>query len=476
MDISEFSQKPDSRLVYAKNEVPPFVISTGNSLLAVLSIGEEVIFRGSYSPNFEGKITIDFKGLYDDYLETIVPTNSTEILHTSYCREFTATFSVIAGEDTPGDNNSISWRVANAKVPADTNFNTWSQNNFLTNQPVEKTTNNEAPEWLTFFNLDNATGIKIVFYLKNGQTSELGPASVSITGCVSLNVSYNLLIRAANVLPSQLKGYYDIVLLRNNQEVARQRYIYAERTAKEKYFCFVNALGGIDTMICSGENVLQPETTHNVGCFAGHYTALDDTDDMRQWQQNTGMLPMRQRNWVYELLTMKQGAVKYDPEAMDYYPIVVNSDEISMSDHGQLVSATFGYILDEPDNTIPVTERAVDRFLHQSVADTAQELDDMSEVAVIKFEPSERGEGYETDAVELPTLKVYVVFAKTEQPVTVNYLIGGDPAGSFNLMTDDSPYVIVIDDDTPASLQFTSQENVLQDLIVHYYPIEQNNE
>ena len=102
MNISEFSQKPTSGATYAKNEVPPFVITTNRTLLAILSIGNEIVFKGIYAPDFNGQISIDFRGLYDDYLKTIIPTTGIdEITHTEYRRQFTATFEVVVGEDTP---------------------------------------------------------------------------------------------------------------------------------------------------------------------------------------------------------------------------------------------------------------------------------------------------------------------------------------------------------------------------------------
>ena len=474
MDISDFTQAPTEGAVYAKNEVPPFVISTGNSLLAVLSIGEEVIFRGSYSPNFEGKITIDFKGLYDDYLETIMPdSENTGILHSAYCREFTATFSVIAGEDTPSDNNSVSWNVANAVIDPKVSFADFSQQNFLTNQPIEKPTNYETPEWLTWLDLDGNTSLYAKFWPKSSDRPiEQLLFTTPAPGCYSINVSFGIIIQTINSLPSRLQGFYDIELRQQSGFVrGSQRYIYNERTGKEKYFCFVNALGGIDTLTCSGENVLQPETTHNVGRFNGRYTALDDTDDTRHWTQNTGMMPMRQRNWVYELLTAKQGAEKFDPQANDYYPIVVDSSEIDMSDNGQLVSANFGYILEEPDNAIPVTERNTDRYMHQSVADQAEALHDLTTAAELKFEPSARGDGFETEAVELRASKIYVEFIKTERQTVVEYLINGTTAGSFDMAEDDSPVVIAISGNATTTVQFTSEDDVLQTLELHYYPI-----
>ena len=469
MNISEFSQKPTSGATYAKNEVPAFVITTNKTLLAILSIGPEVIFKGIYAPDFNGQISIDFRGLYDNYLNTLIPTTGVdEITHTEYRRQFTATFEVIVGEDTPSDNNTISWYVANAKLKSDLSFSAWSEANFLTNQPIEKTTNYEAPEWLTWW--DHGTEMDLVarFYKKNGTSLDVTVRTATTAGVFSVNVRYSRLIRMANVLPSSLLGYYDLILIdAKDDEVCRQRYIYEERTGREKYFLFVNALGGIDTLICAGENVLEPEITHNVGRFGRQYRALDDTDDMRKWSQHTGMVPSRQRNWIYELLTAKQGAEKYDPETMKYYEIVVDSSDISMSDNGQLTEATFGYILNETENVVADTERP-DRSLHQSVAEQAEEFYDLSSNLTLAFEAGEKVNV--TEVASIAATKLYVTWDENlKDDIEVFVEVDGNSVGSFVTGTDTQPFIVT--KTAGQTVQFLTEDDTIESVTVTYYPV-----
>ena len=475
MNINDFSQKPTQGRTYAKNEVPSFVIATGNTLLAILSIGNEVVFKGIYAPDFNGQISIDFRGLYDDYLKTLIPTTGTdEIAHVEYRREFTATFEVYIGEDTPGDTNYVSWYVANARLKSETPFYQWALTNFLTNQPIEKTTNYEAPEWLTWWDPNKTGGYTLTarFYRNNGTSLDVAVKTDTVEGVYSCNVRYSRLVRMANVLPSQLKGYYDLILTdENDTEVCRQRYIYEERSGREKYFLFVNALGGIDTLICKGENVLAPDITHNIGRFGRQYRALDDTNDMRKWTQHIGQVPNRQRNWIYELLTTKQGAEKYDPETMKYLEIVVDSSELSMSDFGQLAGSPFSYILNETENVVADTERP-DRSLHQSMADQAEELHDDTKQMEIAFESDGQG-GFETDDIEIPATKVYVTDPRnlsTAGESPVYYFLNGSAtaSGSFTPGVDANPYIIDKKDD--ATIRFATQNANVATLIINYYP------
>ncbi len=468
MNINDFSQKPVSGQTYAKNEVPPFVITTQNTLLAILTIGNETVFQGSYAPDFDGNITINFAGLYDDYLETLIPVASSNLItHTTYSRQFTATFYVLVGEDVSGDPATLSWNVANATLKSSTPFITWSQNNFLSNQPIEKLTNYEAPEWLTWLALSGSTVLKACFYPKNGGNREVTVTTQASNGCFSANVRFSRIVQMANLTPNMLKGYYDLILYNGNTEICRQRYIYEERSGLEKYYCFVNALGGIDTLICPGDNVLQPETTHNIGRFNNSYRALDDTAEIRQWSQNTGMMPTLYRNWIYELLTAKQGAEKYDPAAQDYYEIVVNSSEIAMGDHGQLASATFGYILNDPVNVMRDTERAVDRSLHQSVADEAEEMEDLTQQVTLAMSPAAGGgTGYETEEVLIQATKLYIEWLLTGEPTDLVYY-NGKP-GSFDPANDTMPVIITKSANT--AIQFTTEDEAISAIIVKYYP------
>ena len=476
MNISEFSQNPYPERTYAKNEVPPFVITTNRTLLAILSIGNEVVFKGIYAPDFSGQISIDFRGLYDNYLKTLIPTTgSDEITHTEYRRRFTATFEVVVGEDVPSDNNSISWYVCNARLKSETPFYGWGRANFLTNQPIEKTTNYEAPEWLTWWDPNMTGGYTLTarFYRNNGTSLDVAVKTDTAEGVFSCNVRYSRLVRMANALPSQLKGYYDLVLTdENDTEVCRQRYIYEERSGHEKYFLFVNALGGIDTLICKGENVLAPDITHNIGRFGRQYRALDDTDDMRKWTQHIGQVPNRQRNWIYELLTAKQGAEKYDPETMKYLEIVVDSSELSMSDFGQLAGSPFSYILNETENVVADTERP-DRSLHQSVADQAEALHDDTKQVEVAFESDGQG-GFDTDDIEIPATKVYVTDPRSsstagESPIYY-YLDGSVTAsGSFTPGVDANPYII--DKKEDATVRFATKNDKVGSLTINYYPV-----
>ena len=465
------TQAPATGATYARNTVPETILSTQVAVTASLWIyGDSApLFVGSYAPDFSNQVKIDLRGAYETALSTEMPTsNSSEV--EQYTHRIKFQLNLV---DENSNTCTLIFYVCNSLLKSATAFETWAQSNFLTNQPLEKTTNYEAPEWLTYLDLskDGNRVLKARFYPKSGGNSDVVVRQDNAIGCYSVDVSFNRIARMSNLPPAAMLGYYDLILFDGNDEVCRQRYIYEERNGREKYFLFVNALGGIDTLICGGENTLQPETTHNIGRFGHQFVALDDTDEVRQWNQEIGMVPYRQRGWIHELLTAKQGAMKYDPELEIYQSVVVTSSEISMGDGGQLAGGTFGYILDEAVNVIADNERP-DRSLHQSVADQAEELHDDTRQVVLDFADDGNG-GYETEDVEITATKLYVEFDDSitdARTIPVYYYLGGSStaAGSFTPGTDTSP--VVITKAASESIRFASQSNALGSLAVSYYP------
>jgi hypothetical protein len=306
------------------------------------------------------------------------------------------------------------------------------------------------------------------FYKKNGTSLDVTVRAATAAGVFSVNVRYSRLIRMANVLPSSLLGYYDLILIdAKDDEVCRQRYIYEERSGREKYFLFVNALGGIDTLICKGENVLAPDITHNIGRFGRQYRALDDTDDVRKWTQHIGQVPNRQRNWIYELLTTKQGAEKYDPETMKYLEIVVDSSDISMSDFGQLAGSPFSYILNETENVVADTERP-DRSLHQSVAEQAEEFYDLSSNLTLAFEAGEKVNA--TEVASIAATKLYVTWDENlKDGIEVFVEVDGNSVGSFVTGTDTQPFIVT--KTAGQTVQFLTVDDTIESVTVTYYPV-----
>ena len=488
MSVSVYQQhQPTSGAVYAINTVPDLILAADEGVKVQLFFKNPLdtwdpsnkMFEASYTPDFNGHITVNFEELYRKFLETKYPSGNS-LFQDDYWFNYNIVWTGISSEAS----DNVAFSVANAVIKASSPFASWTNANFLTNQPAEKITDMDSKEWLSWFDGTYGTlKLKVRFYPKAGGNEDVivfteddelfADAGGSLA--YTVDVSYSRIIKYAQYLVGQLHPYYDIILVDDKGSIlARQRYIYQERTGNEKYFLFVNALGGIDTLICQGANTMQPEATFSVGRFGGQYVPVDDADNVRRWQQNLGQLPWKQRNWVHELLTAKQGAKQYDPESGNYYDIVITGMDLGMGDSGQLASGGFTYMRSDAENVIGQEER--DTTLHQSVADGSQPFDDLTTVAVLQFDEAQGGSGYETEAVEINATHVYVTIGGT---ASVYYSINGGTAVEIDPA---SRMPVVVEIDPGDEIQFSCQSEA-PDVVLNYYPTDasqqqaqQNNE
>ena len=440
------------------NRLPNIVTTTDYNIIFSLWLTQgsmTEVFTGQYQPDFSHKISIDIADIVRNHLKAIMPTNESDLYQSGFEAHFAFKMNEI-NDGGSGSDFASDFIVVNASPNTSLSLENWCSSHFLTSQPIEKQTNYESPEWLTYYDYVGDWIVVGRFYPNEGGLVDMIVKWDEKPGCWSVNVNYARLIPHVARLPHQLKGIYDIILFDGNMnEQCRQRYIYDERTGKEHYYLFANPLGGIDTLIALGENVLQPELEHNIGRFAKLYKSLDDTEDLQKWQQNTGLLKYRWRNWLFAMIANKQGAAKYDPKDGAYHNIVVVSSDINISDKGQLADSQFGYIMESTANGIIEEER----YLSQSAADSASEFDDLTTEAVVGIVAGV------SEAVKVTSEKVYVSFAASgSQPI--HYYIDGVESGSFTPGTDASPVVITLP--YGASLHFVT-ENSIDILTLNWY-------
>lgn len=448
-----------NNLNYARNTVPVITVTQVSDPVTaeVWIFGDNAsLFESSYQPDLQGTVRIDFSGIYEDVLKTVMPTVGDDEAQTLHRVAFLLIVS--QGATTLG---TYQFYVCNALYRGDELFHNYTLSHFLTNQPSEKRTDADAPEYLTWLDNSGDWTIKVRFYPKSGGHADYTLTTDQAQGVYTLYVGYKEVIKKASYLPGQLYGYYDIIAFNGKDvELMRQRYIYEERTGKEHYYMITNALGGIDTIICRGENALEADAEWKTGRFNNQNSAIDDTDSRRKWQQQTGMMPWRDRNWFYELMTVKQAACRYIPASGLQQPIVITGADLRMADGGQLASGSFNYILAEPVNAIHQGER--DNSLHESIANSAEPGDDLTVQTVMEFSASQGG-GYETRPITIYSDHIYVTIGGTS---TVYVLIGGqveteiDPASRM-------PVVVQVTSGDEVS--FESQENP-ETITVNYYP------
>lgn len=449
------TQYPDT--MSFKNTVKEFIVPTKVGVTLSLFLGNDtsgtLLFEGNYQPDFSNNVRIDVSDIVAEQLKTVLPSNN-NYLQADWAKVFC--YRITDGNDRADGT----FTVINAACKTEEGIADWLASNFLTNQPMEQHACKDAPLWISFYDADGGLSLKARFYKKAGGNIDVNIATTNGAGCYTCNVSYDRLIRQIAALPSSLYGYYDVLLMDGDVIKAKQRYIYNERTGNEQYYCFVNALGGIDTLICQGENVLQPDITYNIGRFGKSFRQLDDTDTIRAWTQNTGMLPWKWRNWLFEIFAQKDGCWKYADKV--YTEINISEGNLSVSNNGQLTSNTFGYILTENTSVIGSDERAAYAF-RKSVADEAEEYESDMQAIELAFEDGA------TEAIPVPA-KVILVLATADAVVEatpISYLVDGTVVDDFTPSTTEPVQIALPAGD---ELSFETENVSVNGLILNYYP------
>lgn len=366
MNINDFQTKPDNYGCYALNQVPRFNLEAQEACTVTIKDGNYPVFTGSYLPSPDSDfIIVDFKDIYKERLNSSFPTSDV-YNQSGHTKLFQALWS------QGNDSVNIQFQVSNARLKSADRLSLWAQTHFLTNQPKEKHITMDSPEWLTYYDVNGSLSL----YAKVYPVGSLG-VEYRITrnnqGVITANVSCQK-IKSLITTQQQLQGYYDIILKTSGGTVkATQRYIVNRATGREHYFLFVNALGGIDTLICRGDNTLQPETTFNTGRLGEKRIQLDDTEDFRKWQQSM-RLPWKQRNWIHELLTRKAKAAKYDTETQTLDEILVTGIDFNIGDRETLYSASFTYMMADNDETASDIKRETDDMLRLSSLRNAETI------------------------------------------------------------------------------------------------------
>lgn len=295
------------------------------------------LYRGSYIPNARGKVRFDVTDIVKSALSTSLPTvdNYTQ---QQWAKMFRCTLT--DGSTT----RSIEFTVANAEVNTTDDASEWLASHFLTNQPQQYVTD-DTPLFISLYEEAGTASLKGRFYTTTGRIIDITIVQTLTSGCHTCNINYKRLLNIIGTLTDQLSPEFDIILQRGRAEAATRRYIHTAATGREKYFMFVNKLGGIDTLTCTGENVLQPETEYETGTTANRKIQIQNSDKKTKWMQNSGWMPYRWRNWIHEIMTEQSGAWHFQNNT--FTEIIMVNCNIAISDNSHLQTMSFEYTTTE---------------------------------------------------------------------------------------------------------------------------------
>lgn len=291
--------EPDSlSLVGAMN---PFEIAATDDVTFVLQeVGvDKVIVQHTYTPNQNGRITLQMKDVILPLLSFKVSDTTEAYKQDLIFKTFKATFS----EKGMATSKSVSFSVIRAGVDhLDDSAENFLKANFLTWQPNVKGVTYYSPEFLTYYAQEDCV-LKCKMYFWNGVGYEERVVALAVlnAGFVwTMSVQYAVIAMYSN--NDDLPSYYDVWV--EGTDGTRFTYVqryYADgmKSEDEEWFLFENSLGGIDCFRAYGNSENTAEHTHNVAEIEEDSEEYR-VDTARKFKKSTGYLDERERQWLLD--------------------------------------------------------------------------------------------------------------------------------------------------------------------------------
>ena len=337
---------------YSITDMPSLKMSCTSPIMAKFSYihgGNAIIFfEGSYIPDTNSRIEIDFKDMLSTLFENAEPQMSVNaFVQPDFVKDIRVEIS---------DNESkveINFHILNVNAHCTSDIIDILGKRFLTWQPNTKETTLSAPEFLTYFHSSVGEKLTAQFYYAGG-LCEIIPLYgwAGITPAVTHNVSPALVL-AASACPSEYKlPFYDIFVTdtSGNRISMKQRYILKHATERDKHYLFYNSLGGLDTLIATGSLTDKAEASFDIARTFSGLIPLDISDDYVHSRQNSGYFPTTYIPFLKDFILSKKK--KYIVEAGSCKKLVITECDNEFSNKDSLVTFSFGYRKDNDKTEI----------------------------------------------------------------------------------------------------------------------------
>ena len=340
---------PLSGASYSKANLRPFKVRcNGNLYVDVrMSNNSELLFSGSYLPGFDGCVEFDIKDVLESLLYAVF-----YIENDGAFSQINFSLPLIVYLTDDDDNEVVMFSVRNINANTYPTLPTAIKRSFLTIQPSVKKTTINSPEYLSYYFLSGQR-VMVKFYRKNGTTETVSLFDTSSLSdvCFTIDVSFKRVVGFSSAWPNILQPYYDVFVVdaSGNRISNTQRYQVVDETGREKYYIFANSLGGIDTLICSGDLTQNPEVEYGVGNFDGKLVQLDDSDDSVVYKQNSGYISRINEQWMRDFMMTKGLKYLFDPDTCKVKPIVITETNAEINDHNVFASFDFSYKVSDGD-------------------------------------------------------------------------------------------------------------------------------
>ena len=334
----EFIQKPDT-LTFAAT-MPNFIVGgVYEGAIVTLLKGNDTLQSESMFSTGQ-RLVIDLKDVINNSLRVDMPTPP--IYHQKEAMGL-FTLKVESGNDSLEYSfNAIRGGYEGFKIP--TRYDAIEK--LYTFQPVTKIITTESPEWLTFFINLNSLRVRFRFYLPHGELTATAYidnvlSSTDAVGLYAIDCSYSQACELAIPAGGYGFAYYDVDLVASDDTIVSptQRYIVTQATDSHRYYLFENTLGGIDTLICSG----------NIKKRVSLSSEVTVSNDIKDDSTNTHSLSFEQTVGIFssdiELMWFRDFIIssqRYEVENDSLYRIIIEEadSEINLAD-ADVVTFTF---------------------------------------------------------------------------------------------------------------------------------------
>ncbi|MBE6224111.1 MAG: collagen-like protein [Bacteroidales bacterium] len=320
-------QQPDA--LSLSGNIKDLVISSSDVVRFRLYKGEDLLVDNQYRPDADGIITISMKEVVHSNLRFTL-SSSASFSQDTLVGDFTAMLG-----DTDISFRAVKCGVANLHTSA----SAFLSGNFLTWQPQVMEVRYAQPQWLTYYNASaNSANIVVKSYLNDGGTATTVLAAVSSGQCVTVNTQF---AHIWGITSGDRLGYFDVYVQDavGNLMSYVQRYVMTENFPEDKFFLFENTLGGIDSAVFTGENLIAPSTTFENVQYNDTLESASGTID-RTYSQDTGYKSAREILWLKDFWNTKKA---YAVEDGQMRSIVLTQSNVSVSNMESLNSFTFSY-------------------------------------------------------------------------------------------------------------------------------------
>ncbi|MDR2065147.1 MAG: hypothetical protein LBP85_05515 [Prevotellaceae bacterium] len=233
-------------LCFAGN-LPKLVLESAEDVRIQLYAGSQILLDETYTPDFDSRVTVDFKDIIINELFLKIP-DSNLFFQSDTVKEFTI--------DINEGIATIEFDVLRADVKnLSQSPEIFSLKNFLTWQPKMKNITAEQPEYLTHYANYNAAQTRFMYakaYFAGGATQNIRIGELSADFAYTVNI--NAIIKNLENIPEKL----EVAIFKTDSPNVEllpkyQYYSIINKLPDEQYFLFENSLGGIDTVRCTGE-------------------------------------------------------------------------------------------------------------------------------------------------------------------------------------------------------------------------------